>query len=116
MFYIFFLGRLIYTRRVNDLYGILIDWTSAKYVTNEDARRGISDAFKTQLNWYYNAGKLHKADYEYLLKGLEGRMETKRLEEEVRQLLIAEEAPTKSVHKVRRYTSEGKPITDENKS
>jgi hypothetical protein len=29
---------------------------------------------------------------------------------------LDEGAPTKSVHKMKRYTSEGKPITDENKS
>jgi hypothetical protein len=108
---IFFFRRLIYRRRYFKLLVTLYEQT--ENATNKYMRDFVSNTFKMRLNRYYNAGKLHKADYESLLK-LEKQMEIEinRLEEEV--MIGAITYPTKSVHKIKRYTSEGKPIiTDE---
>ena len=71
-----------------------------------DTIRMELDAFRMRLNHYYSDGKLHKADYELLVNKLQEKMK-----------MVAnrpsEGAPTKSVNKMKRYTSEGKPITDE---
>jgi len=101
---IFFLRRLIYRRRVLYLQRNIYD----------ERLRHILPAYRMRLNWYYSAGKLHKADYELLVNILEEGMIASEMKEYRRPLVLNEGAPTKSVHKMKKYTSEGKLIiTDE---